>query len=65
MGLGVSIQCAQGTFDTYVIKVIRGSFGAFPLFDNLVSRKRIVEEKNSEIWGSGVSIQCIQFTFDT
>ncbi len=26
---GVSIQCTQGTFDTSVIKVILGSFGAF------------------------------------
>ncbi len=26
---GVSVQCRQGTFDTSVIKVILGSFGAF------------------------------------
>ena len=64
-GPRVSIQCIQGTFDTYVVKVILGSFGAFPIFDKLVSRKRINRAKRSEIWPSGVSIQCIQGTFDT
>ncbi len=33
----VSIQCIQGTFDTQVVKIILGSLGAFPIFDNLVS----------------------------
>ena len=33
---GVSIQCTQGTFDTSVIKVILGSFGAFPIFKSVV-----------------------------
>ncbi len=37
---GVSIQCTQGTFDTYVVKVILGSFGVFLIFKNLVFRKR-------------------------
>ena len=27
---GVNIQCIQGTFDTYVVKVILRAFGAFP-----------------------------------
>ncbi len=27
----------RGTFDSLVIKVILGSFGAFPIFDNPVS----------------------------
>ncbi len=34
---GVSIQYTQGTFDIQVIKVILGSLGACPNFDNLVS----------------------------
>ncbi len=33
--LGVSIQCTQGTFDTSVIKVILGSFGAFRFLTSL------------------------------
>ncbi len=32
---GVSIQCTQGTFDTSVIKVILGSFGAFRFLTGL------------------------------
>ncbi len=31
----VSIQCTQGTFDTSVIKVILGSFGAFRFLTGL------------------------------
>ncbi len=37
MGLGVSIQCIQGNFDSEVVKVILGSFGPFQIFENLVS----------------------------
>ena len=48
---GVSIQCTQGTFDTTVLNVILGSFGAFPIFDNLVSRKRLVVERNRVKFG--------------
>ncbi len=44
---GVSIQCIQGTFDSYVLDVILGSFGAFLIFDQLVSRKRRVVEQNA------------------
>ena len=37
LGLGVSIQCIQGTFDSSVFKVIISSFGAFPIFDRIIS----------------------------
>ena len=40
----MSIQCIEDTFDSEVLKVILGSFGAFPTFDIIVSRKRLVEE---------------------
>ena len=43
---GVNIQCIQGTFDSSVVKVIVWSFGAFPIFGKLVSRKRLVVERN-------------------
>ncbi len=43
---GVSIQCAQGTFETSVLKVILGSFGAFPIFEKPVSRKWLSVERN-------------------
>ncbi len=48
-----------------MVKVILGSFGAFPILGKLVSRKGLVVERNSEIWTSGVSIQFIQGTFDS
>ncbi len=62
---GVSIQCTQDIFDTLVIKVILGSFGAFfnkPLHVSQMAGRRA---KWIEIWASGVSIQCTQGTFDT
>ena len=40
----MSIQCIQGTFDSKVLKVILGPFDAYPIFSNLVSRKRKVLE---------------------
>ena len=43
---GVSVQCIQVTLDSYVLKVILGSFGAFPIFDNRLSQKRLVVERN-------------------
>ncbi len=46
---GFSIQWIQGTFDK-VVKVILGSFAALPIFDNLVSRKRlVVSESDSNL----------------
>ncbi len=43
---GVSVQCIQDTFDSQVFKVSLGSFGAFLIFDNLVSPKQLVVEQN-------------------
>ena len=48
---GGSIQCTQGTFDTSVLKVILGSFGAFPIFEKPVSRKRLVVERKGVKFG--------------
>ncbi len=65
---GVSIQCTQGTCDTSVIKVILGSFGAFPIFKkktNCILKTAARRAKWIEIWASGVSIQCTQGAFDT
>ena len=50
---GVSVQCTQGTFDNSVIKVVLGSFGAFPIFEKPVSRKRLVIERNTVKFGLG------------
>ena len=46
----MTIQCTQGTFDTKVVKVILGSFGAFPIFD-LISQKWLVVEQNGVKFG--------------
>ncbi len=35
-----------------MLKVIWGSFGAFPIFDSIVSRKRLVIEQNGVKFGS-------------
>ncbi len=43
---------------------ILGSFAAFPIFDKLASRKRLVVELNGVKFGLGVSIQCIDDAFD-
>ena len=48
---GMSIQCTQGTFDTYVVRVIMGTFGAFPICDKFVSRKWLVVEQNGVNFG--------------
>ena len=40
----------SGTFDSYVIKISLLSFGAFPIFDNLVTPKRGAER--IKIWAS-------------
>ncbi len=37
--------------DTYVVKVILGSLGAYTNFDNLVCRKRMVVEQNGVKFG--------------
>ncbi len=43
---GLTIQqYLLGTFDSSVFKVILRSFNALPIFDNLVSRKRLVVER--------------------
>ncbi len=47
----VSIQCTQGTFDTYVLNVILGSLGAFSFFDKPASRKSLVGERNGVKFG--------------
>ncbi len=52
--LEVSIQCTQGTFDTSLIKVILGSFGAFRFLTKSVSRKWLVVERNGFKFGFGV-----------
>ncbi len=49
----VSVHSTQGTFDTSVIKVILGSFGAFPTFEKPVSRKPLVIERNGVKFGLG------------
>ncbi len=41
---GVRMHCIQDTFDSSMVRVILGSFGAFPIFGSLVSRKRLVVE---------------------
>ena len=64
-GSGVSIQCTEGTFDTSVIKVILGSFGAFRFLTSLISKMAGRRAKRIEICASGLSIQCTQGTFDT
>ncbi len=45
---GVSIQCTQGNVDTSVIKVILGSFSAFPIFKKPVSQQWLVIEHSTE-----------------
>ncbi len=40
--MSIQCTCIQGTFDSKVLNVIPGSFGAFPIISNLVSRKRQV-----------------------
>ena len=47
----VSISCIQDTFDCQVFKLSLGSFGAFPFFDDLVSRKWLVVERNGAKFG--------------
>ncbi len=47
----VSIQCIRGTFDTWVVKVILWSLGEFLIFDNLVSWKWQVVERNGVQFG--------------
>ncbi len=56
LGLGVSIQCIQGSADSQVPKVMLASFGAFPIFDKLVSRKTVVKQ-NEVKFGLGMSVQ--------
>ncbi len=41
-GFVVSIQSIPGSFDRYVFNVSLRSFIAFPIFDNFVSRQRLV-----------------------
>ena len=48
---GVSVSCIQGTFDCQVFKFSLGSFGAFPFFDDLVSRKWLVVQQNGPKFG--------------
>ena len=48
---GVSFSCIQGTFDCQVFKFSLGSFGAFPFFDDLVSQKWLVVERNGPKFG--------------
>ncbi len=58
----MTIQCIQGTFDTLVIKVILGSFSAFPIFKNSISKTAGHRTKWIEKLASEVSIQCTQGT---
>ncbi len=44
---GTSTACIQSTFGRLVSKVILMSFGAFPIFSNLISQKRLVVENNA------------------
>ena len=46
----MGVQCIQVTFDSCVSKVILRLFGAFTIFDNLLSRKRAVVERNGVIF---------------
>ncbi len=53
-----------------MVKVILGSLGALPIFDNLVPCRWLVVERNGVKFGpggggEGVSIQCIQGSFDS
>ncbi len=43
---GVDIKCIQVTFESWVIKIILGQFGALLIFNNFVSRKIQVLERN-------------------
>ncbi len=63
----VSMQRTQGTIDTYVIKVILGSFTPNdPDFRKTWFSKTVGHRaKRNENLASGVSIQCTQGTFDT
>ena len=60
LGFGGSYSLYSGTFDSYVIKFSLLSFGAFPIFDNLVTPKRLVVEPNGLNFGPrGVFFQII------
>ncbi len=48
-----------------MVKVILGSFGAFPIFDNRVSRKRLVVERNGEKFGPRGEYSVYTGYFDT
>ncbi len=61
-GSGVSIQCTEGTFDTSVIKVILGSFGAFRFLTSLISKMAGRRAKRIEICASGLSIHRVLLT---
>ncbi len=56
-GSGMSIQVYTGSEDTCKVKVVKlGSFGVFPIFKNLVPRKRQVLE-----WKIHLDLYVIQF----
>ena len=58
---GASILCIQGTFDCQVLKFSLGSFGAFPFFDDLVSRKLLVVERDGPKFGPLGQVMYIQY----
>ncbi len=62
--LGGKYLMCTGTFDILVFNVIMRSFGAFPIFENLVSRKSLASEQNRSIFWSWGQSWCIQGTFD-
>ncbi len=53
---GVSGQCIQVTFDSYVVKVILGSLGSFPIFDKIVSHKWVFLKRNGAKFGPRVCV---------
>ncbi len=52
-------MCIKGTFDSYVFKVSLMSFYALPIFNNLVSGKRLVLRQNGLVCTLEVPIQYI------
>ncbi len=48
---GVSVQRMQVLFDSSLHKIILGSFGAFPSFDNLLSRNCLIIERKGVKFG--------------
>ncbi len=51
MSVKLTKSDAQAQYESLQFNVVLGSFDGLPIFDNLVSRKRLVEEGNFENFG--------------